>query len=124
MAGFGEDPGSLHSEYAEILVGTGVIGMVLVAATLLATWWWLIRSLRKSSLDRLERRLAVEALGVLAVLSFRSFFSPNLFWHVPLTFFAVLGYAEFLRRRRNDYGISLRRLPSHAGTVGERLSST
>ena len=99
MAGLREDPGSMHSEYVEILMGTGLWGLITVVVTLLATWWWLLRSFRNSSLDPFENSLAVEALGVLAVVSVRSFFSPNLFWHVPLIFFAVLGYTEFLRRR-------------------------
>jgi O-antigen ligase len=106
-----EDPGSMHSEYVEILMGTGLWGMVPVVAALLATWWWLIRSLRDSSLDRFEHSLAVEASGVLAVISVRSFFSPNLFWHVPLIFFAVLSYAEFLRRKKTSPAALPRRLP-------------
>jgi len=41
----------------------------------------------------------------------RSFFSPNLFWHVPLIFFAVLSYAEFLRRKKTSPAALPRRLP-------------
>jgi O-antigen ligase len=104
MAGLRTDPGSMHSEYVEVVMGTGLWGMVTVVVALLATWWCLLRSLRNSFLDPFENALAVEASGVLAVVSVRSFFSPNLFWHVPLIFFAVLSYAEFLRRRMTSRG--------------------
>ena len=115
IAGLGEDPGSMHSEYVEILVGTGLLGMVAVVITLLATWWWLIRSFRNSSLNGFENSLAVEALGVLAVVSVRSFFSPNLFWHAPLIFFIVLSYTEFLRRQMTYRGKSPRTIRTASG---------
>ncbi len=101
-----EDPGSMHSEYLEVLMGTGLLGMVTVVVTLLAIWWCLLRSLRTSSLDPFENSLSVEASGVMAVVSVRSFFTPNLFWHVPFIFFAVLGYSEFLRRKMKSCAAS------------------
>jgi O-antigen ligase len=122
MAGFRYDPGSLHSEYAEVLVGTGLLGFVPVVVTLLATWWLLLRFLRNSSLDLSERQLAVEAVGVLGVMSVRSFFSTNLFWHAPVIFFTVLGYAEFLRRKTRC-GRQITARPSQVAKVQECIAS-
>lgn len=109
IGAFREDPGSMHSEYAEVLVGTGLLGMLGVVLTLSATWFCLLRSFRSASLNLFDRQLAVEAIGVLGVITIRSFFSPNLFWHAPLMFFSILGYAEFLRRQAKcDGKIGLR----------------
>jgi len=105
MAGLRDDPGSMHSEYMEVLVGTGLLGLVAVAVALFASWWCLLRLIRNSSLDAAEHAMAVEAVGVLGVVSVRSFFSPNMFWHVPLIFFVVLGYTELLRRRRLSHKV-------------------
>jgi hypothetical protein len=41
----------------------------------------------------------VEALAVFTVVMIRSMFSTTLFWHPPLPFLLIVGYAEFLRRR-------------------------
>jgi len=41
----------------------------------------------------------VEAIGILGVLTIRSFFNTEFVWHAPQYFLVILGYAEFLRRR-------------------------
>src|SRR5439155_15528336 len=40
------DIGGLHSDYAEVLVGTGLLGLILVVITLLWTWRLLLEGLR------------------------------------------------------------------------------
>jgi len=97
----------IHSDWVEILVGTGVLGFMLAVLVLLGTWWCLIRSYRRLSLTPLEHEMAIEAIGILGVVSIRSIFSPDLFWHPPIVFFAIVGYAEFLRsRQRYTYAMS------------------
>jgi hypothetical protein len=46
----------------------------------------------------------VEAIGVLAVITVRSVFTPKIIWHEELgiAFFVVLGYTEFLRRHGRE----------------------
>jgi hypothetical protein len=39
-------------------------------------------------------------MGALTVASIRSVFTTDLFWHPPIVFLAVVGYAEYLRLRR------------------------
>jgi O-antigen ligase len=90
---------SLHSDYFETLVSTGFEGLIPFLTALALTWWILLRSAQKLEMDSLERTLAVEALGVLAVLTVRSFFTTNLLWHPAIPFLVVVGYAEYLRRR-------------------------
>jgi hypothetical protein len=41
----------------------------------------------------------MECLGVMAVMTVRSFVNVELTWHAPVYFLAALGGAEFLRRR-------------------------
>lgn len=93
---------TLHSDWIETLVGTSIWGILPIMAALAIGWWVLTRKTGDPSLSFLERDLAVEALAVLGVLSVRTLFSTNLTWHPPLTFLAVLGYAEFLRRKAKD----------------------
>jgi len=81
---------SLHNTYLEILVGTSLWGLAPVLAALAGTWWRLVRAP--------GRPLAVEAIGVLSVLTVRSVFTAHLIWHPALPFLLVLGYAEYLRR--------------------------
>jgi O-antigen ligase len=93
------DVSTLHSDYVEILVGTSFWGLLPFVAALLGTWWFLARSLRNSLTGSLERRLTLESLGVIAVLTVHSFFNTDLIWHAPLFFLLAVGYAEFLRRK-------------------------
>jgi O-antigen ligase len=101
-AKLGADPlaaGVLNS-YVEVLVGTSIwaLGPLLVA--LAGSWWFLIKSLSNFFRSCLERQLAVEAVGILAIITARSFFTNLLVWHPALVFLLVLGYAELLRRQR------------------------
>jgi O-antigen ligase len=93
---------SLHSDYMETLTGTSIWGLVPILIAVIMGWWFLLRSVRNPSFTPLERQLALEAIGVLAVLFFRSIFDVELVWHAPLAYLAILGYAEFLRRRRTS----------------------
>lgn len=91
------DVSGVHSDWVEILIGTGLWGFIPALLALLGTWWQLARSFRDSFLTSRERQLTIEAIGALGVISIRSIFSSDLFWHFPMVFLAVLGYAQFLR---------------------------
>jgi hypothetical protein len=96
----GLDMGSLHSDYIETMVGTGLLGLVPLLAALIGAWWLLVRFVRDRSLTSMERQLAYESIGVLGVVTLHSFFNVEIVWQAPLAFLAVLGYAEFLRRKQ------------------------
>jgi O-antigen ligase len=98
-AGFG-GTGTMHSDYLEVIVGTGIWGLIPLVVALAATWWLILRFLRHSPYSE-ERQLAHEALAILALLTLRSITNNMFTIHPPLAFLAILGYAEFLRRRRN-----------------------
>jgi len=91
---------STHSDWVEILVGTGLWGLIPAILSLLGTCWVLASLFRNPVGEPLERELTIEALALILLVFVRSFFNVNCFWHPPLIFFAVLGYAEFMRRRR------------------------
>jgi O-antigen ligase len=124
LAKLGEvDASSLHNAFLEVLVGVGIVGLVPLLVALFGTWWSLIRSLRSPALGSFEKAMAVEALGVLAVVSVRSLFTTHLIWHPSLQFLVVLGYAEFLRRRlrhSREHAHSL----AHYGMPGERSTGS
>lgn len=91
---------SLHSTWLEILLGAGIPGALPVLAALIGAWRFVLRPPRHGS-GSLDRQLALEAVGVLAVVTVRSIFTVHLIWHPSLAFLAALGYAELLRRGRN-----------------------
>jgi O-antigen ligase len=111
---------SVLSSYIEVLVGTGLWGLVPMLFALAGTWWFLIRSLSRFPDSALERQLAVEAVGLLAIITARSFFTTLLIWHPALPFLATLGYVELLRRRqRRGRGVSRNRKdpPNDGGSL-------
>jgi O-antigen ligase len=90
---------TMHSDYLEVIVGTSIWGMIPLIVTLAATWWLLLRYTRHP-LNVQERQLAVEATVILAMLTLRSVFNDQFTWHPPLHFLAILGFVEYIRRKR------------------------
>jgi O-Antigen ligase len=89
---------SVANTYVEVLVGTGIFGLIPLLVAQMGTWWMLILAVRRPFSDPLEHQLAIEGLGVLSILTIRSFTTSNFVWHPALEFLVVLGFAEFLRR--------------------------
>jgi O-antigen ligase len=87
----------LHSDWVEIAVGTSFWGVIVFLTAVLGAWWFLFKCVRNPRSSLFERQLAIEAVGILALLSIHSFFNNDLSYHPPLMFLAVLGYAELLR---------------------------
>jgi O-antigen ligase len=104
LAKNGLDVTGIHNDWVETLVGTGLWGFIPALLALLGTWRELIRRVRFPALTPLEQQLRVEAIGVLGVISVRSIFSNNLFWHPPIVFFAILAYAQFLINQHSRPG--------------------
>lgn len=113
---------TIHNTYFEVLLGLGVPGLIPVLFALLGTWRILLPGVRNTPPRSLERQLAVEAVGVLAVLTLRTLFSSALVWHPELIFLQLLGYAEFLRRRKVSVRRS-RRAVARRATAGLRAPS-
>ena len=102
LAKLGEgDTSSVHSTYVAALVGMSVWGLIPIVVALAGVWWILFRTLRRFPYRSMEYQLAVEAVGVLAIVTVRSFFTIHLVWHTSEQFLVILGFAEFLRRRQN-----------------------
>jgi O-antigen ligase len=88
----------MHNTYMEVIVGTGLWGLLPLLLALLGIWWVLIRAFPRSSTTPLGRGLVAEALALLVLLTIRSFFETRLIWHPSQDFLVVLAFAEFLRR--------------------------
>jgi O-antigen ligase len=100
LAKIGEgDTSSIHNAYMEVILGLGPIGLIPILVAILGTWRWLLRFLRSAASTAIEHPVAVDCVGLLAVLTVRSFFTVAFVWHPPLSFLVVLGYAEFIRRQ-------------------------
>lgn len=106
---------TMHSDYLSMIVGTGFWGLILFLVALIGTWWFLTRYLHHSTAMSMEQQLAYEAIVVLGLLTVRSIFMTMLTWHPPLHYLAILGYAEFLRRRR------LRAVPVSSHVIRDRV---
>jgi O-antigen ligase len=103
LAKVGEsDTSTMHNTFVEVVVGTSFWGLVPVLVVLFATWWVLIRCLRNYPRSSPEREMALEAVGVLAVVSVRSVFTTHLILHTSLSFLLIVGCAELLRRQWNQ----------------------
>jgi O-antigen ligase len=94
-----EEASSLHSDYIETIVGTGIGGLIPLLAALIGSWWFLVRFVRSVDLTTMERQLAYECVGVLGVITVHSFFNVEMTWQAPIPYLLVVGYAEFLRRK-------------------------
>jgi hypothetical protein len=90
---------SILNTWLEIALGVGLPGSLLVLGAFFGAWITLLKRAWLSKRDTLVHSLAVEALGILSIISVRSMFTVQLVWHPPITFLLVLGYAEFIRRR-------------------------
>jgi O-antigen ligase len=90
---------SLHNTWIEVLIGTGIAGLLPLLAAVLWTWIILLRTQSATNTeDILQQQLRLEAIGVLALLTVGSIFSVSFIWHPPLGWLLILGYAECLRR--------------------------
>ncbi len=88
----------MHSDWVEIAIGTSFWGIIPFALALIWTWYYLLRCARDPRFDVEQRQLAVELIGILAMLTPHSFFNNELAWHIPLLYFTMLGFAECIRR--------------------------
>lgn len=87
---------SILNTWLEILIGVGLMGGLFVIAAFVKTWVNLVKGTMSSKAGSVYHCLAVEGLGVLALISVRSMFTTNIFWHPPLVFLLIVGYSEFL----------------------------
>lgn len=108
---------TIHSDWVEIIVGTGAWGVTPVVILLAMSWWVLVKNTINTRLNMGDRQLAYEGMAVLAVVSARMCFGTDLSLHPPCHFFAALGAAEFLRRKlKRQEGWE--QLPAHVSPVG------
>jgi O-antigen ligase len=87
----------MHSDWIEVAIGTSFWGIIPFAAALIAAWYFLIRCIRSNAFAPEQRQLALEFFALLGMLTLHSFFNDELSWHCPLLYFAILGYAEYVR---------------------------
>jgi hypothetical protein len=106
----------MHSDWIEVAIGTSFWGLIPFAAALIAAWWMLIKCIRSNAFSPEQRQLALECFALLGMLTVHSFFNDELSWHCPLLYFAILGYAEFIRVQRKAE-------PEHVPTEGRLWQS-
>jgi len=108
---------TIHSDWVEIIVGTGAWGLTPVLILMTMAWWILVKNTINARLNEADRQLAYEGMAVLAVVTARMFFMTDLSLHPPSHFFVALGAAEFLRRKlKRQEGWE--QLPAHVSPAG------
>jgi O-antigen ligase len=102
--------------YLDVLLGTGIIGLMALVAVLIRASWWLLTAAMNPCVGALERAIALETIGVLTIEMARSLVSTKFVTHSALLGLVVIGYAEFLRRRgkasMTEEGIGIRVQPA------------
>ena len=86
----GDGPTTVHSLWIEVLVDTGLVGLLLVLVGLIATWLWMFKLRSEAASTPVSRLLWFEGLGVLTVMSVRSVFSVPLVWSTNVLIFGLL----------------------------------
>lgn len=95
-----EGVSTVHSQWIEVLVDTGVVGLILVSVGLLATSFWLFRLRSHAMGNPISRLLWFECLGVLTILSVISVFGVSFVWSSSVLIFGlVLVFINVARRQ-------------------------
>ena len=89
----------LHSDWAEVIVGTSIWGLAPFLISVIWIWAILIRYYRGRWLSPEDRQLTLEMIGVMTMLTIHSFVNVEMTWHHPTFFLMILGWAEFMRRK-------------------------
>jgi O-antigen ligase len=100
LKALGINASSTHSDYIELLVGSGVFGTLLFSIAVLWTLVLLFKYWRDQTLSGQERQISMECACVMLVLFIHSFFNVELTWHAPMFFLVCMGWAEFMRRKK------------------------
>jgi O-antigen ligase len=112
----GEAVSTVHSTYVEVLLDTGAVGLVLLVAALVTTWFMMFRIRPHVMNDPIGNLLWLESLGVLTVLSVRSLFAVTLVWSwYVLNLGVVLVFISVARRQVVQ--------ARHAGAASSQLLS-
>ncbi len=85
--------------FIDAMLNIGVLGPLLILILIGLVGWQLYRSVYRSSATQSERFLAMELSLAYTIIVISSMESGNIITHPMLSFLAVLGFAEFLRRR-------------------------
>jgi O-antigen ligase len=85
-----DGPTTVHSLWIEVLVDTGIVGLLLILVGLSATWLWMFKLRSYAAANPTSRLLWLEGLGVLTVISVRSVFSVPLVWSPSVLTFGLL----------------------------------
>jgi len=112
LSKIGIEASQIHSDWLEILAGESFWGLLPFTVAVIGTWWIIGRSYSDPSLTADERQWLPEIAGIFGAITVRSFFNVEMSWHAPFLFLAIVCYAEFLRRKRNQPVASLNRSPS------------
>ncbi|HCE16417.1 MAG TPA: hypothetical protein DEQ80_01020 [Anaerolinea thermolimosa] len=97
---FSDTLSSTHGTWPEVLMGTGIFGLLPLIMAVLVVWLILI-TCKTPKYDLLGEQIRLESIGVLAVMSVRSIFTVSFIWHPATLWLLVVGASAFLYRYRH-----------------------
>lgn len=113
-----EGTSTVHNLWVEVLLDTGVVGLILLSVALGATWFWLFKLRPYAMKTPINRLLWFECLGVLVIHSVRSVFAVHIVWDWNvLTFGLVLVFLSVVGRQAAE-------APHAAATFAQRPPTT
>jgi O-antigen ligase len=96
----GDGPTTVHSLWVEVLVDTGVVGLLLMLVGLGATWLWILKLRSFTAANPISNLLWLESVGVLTVMTVRSVFSVPFVWSPNVLILGlVLVFISVMRRQ-------------------------
>jgi len=95
-----EGASTVHSLWMEVLLDTGVVGLILLSIGVGATWFWLFKLRPYAMKTPINRLLWFECFGVLTIMCVRSVFAVEIVWDWSVLFFGlVLVFISVVRRQ-------------------------
>jgi O-antigen ligase len=85
--------------YIDATLNVGIFGLLLLLMLITSIGWQLFRLSYRSSASQSERSLAMELSLAYTIIIIMSMESGKITTHPMLSFLALLGFAEFVRRR-------------------------
>jgi O-antigen ligase len=95
-----EGSSTVHSLWVEVLLDTGIVGLILLSIGVGATWFWLFKLRPYAMKTPINRLLWFECLGILTIMCVRSVFAVEIVWDWSVLFFGlVLVFISVIRRQ-------------------------
>jgi O-antigen ligase len=89
---------TIHNTYLDVLLGTGVVGLTVFLLVVTRLWAVLLSAVLRITASFDLRLILIEATGLMAMMTVRSFLTSNMLWHGDLGFLLIVACSALIRR--------------------------